>query len=321
MESQVEGKRLECPAKLNLNLAVRGLRGDGFHELVSVVARVAWADTLELWWEATADAEDSLEVEGGDCGPVEKNSVLAAVRLWRREAKEVPGGRVVGRLRKRIPSGAGLGGGSSDAAGCWRILQSWWPQSLRPAQWAQLPEELGSDVPFFLREGVQLMEGRGERLRRIPEDLEQRLAGCRMVIWKPPFAVATAAAYGQIRERRCYEADADGDPMLELWRAAGTELPPEKNAFEEALRAWMPAIPAMLSRLRRRYGMDARLSGSGSACFAIAHREHGIHARVEREMRELCGQEFRIIASPVQFSLASVETLYPNKLFSPRNPI
>lgn len=304
---------MACPAKVNLNLAVRGQRGDGFHDLVSVVARVDLADELEVWWEAGEAGEDTLEVEKGEGAMVGENSVLAAMRLWRKSGGSAVAGRLRGRLRKRIPVGAGLGGGSSDAAGCWRALRQLFPESLEPEQWERLPVELGSDVPLFLAEGVQVMEGRGERLRRIPEELEARLRGVQLVVWKPPFGVNTGRAYGWLRAGGHYEATAEAESMLRGWRESGAVLPPAGNAFEAALAPWQPAIAVMLERMRRRHGLDARLSGSGSACFVIAENPGAMQKGVECELREMFGSEYWLSRAALQFSLATEDLLSPNE--------
>ncbi|MHB8576735.1 MAG: 4-(cytidine 5'-diphospho)-2-C-methyl-D-erythritol kinase, partial [Dehalococcoidia bacterium] len=162
--------RLRAYAKINLTLEVVGQRPDGYHDLISVMQTVALADEVELLPGTTgltviADAAWAVP-SGAD------NFVTHALEHFR-ESSGNSGFRAAVRLTKRIPPTAGLGGGSSDAAATLRGLASLAPFPVAERTLADLAAALGSDVPFFLRGGTQLAEGRGERLTQVP-DISER---------------------------------------------------------------------------------------------------------------------------------------------------
>src|SRR5215213_4707075 len=148
-----------APAKLNLFLAVTGRRTDGFHDLVSLVAPVAWGDTLRI---EPAKADFSLECNDPAVPCDETNLVLKAARAFR--AAGGWGGGAKFFLEKRIPMGAGLGGGSSDAAAALTGLNQLSGGRLTPAALEKLAGDVGSDCALFLRGTPVLMRGRGERI-------------------------------------------------------------------------------------------------------------------------------------------------------------
>ena len=160
------------PAKINLFLAITGRQADGFHGLVSVVAPVAFGDTLHVRHRSQEpgagcrEAEFTLGCDDPDLPTDESNLVLRAARAfakatgWR--------GEVNFRLEKRIPVSAGLGGGSSNAVAALRALNGIAGKPLDAARLAELAAELGSDCPLFLHDGPVVMRGRGERVEPLP---------------------------------------------------------------------------------------------------------------------------------------------------------
>lgn len=149
----------QASAKINLYLRVRGKRPDGYHELETLLQEIDLADTL-IWQPETGPF--TLCVEQADLGPIDQNLVYRAAMLYR----QITGYEVSGQvsLRKQIPAGAGLGGGSSDAAAMLSLLNAYFGSPLTLADLEQLAVTLGSDVPFFLHGGTQLGKGRGEVL-------------------------------------------------------------------------------------------------------------------------------------------------------------
>ncbi len=270
---------LRAPAKVNLTLAVRGRRSDGYHELDGVMALIDLADDLALDEVAagTASAEqradgapdasglDRLErVPAGGDGWLDRvevpldagNLVLTAASLYRQaaQARGVVLPALRWRLRKRVPIAAGLGGGSSDAAAALRLLALRYPAGL---DLLALGERLGSDVPFFVRSvAAARARGRGERLDPVS------LPAQPLVLVNPGVGVSAADAY------RWWEPQRHGAPPATsaVWWAG----PPLANDLEPGVAAHVPAVAATLAALRDAWDGPVAMSGSGATCFALA---------------------------------------------------
>lgn len=247
-------------AKLNLSLAVTGRRPDGFHELVSLVASISLADHLALHLGQplglTCD-DPSLPVDG-------TNLVLKAAAAYLRHRP----GAVVGRfhLTKKIPHGAGLGGGSSDAAAALRLLNRASSDPVGLAELECFAAEVGSDCPYFIRSQAAIMRGRGERLEILPERVRAALIGRRIIIIKPPFGVPTPEAYGLLAQRGVYQEAATAEVKLAGWLARPEGDPSLLgNDLEAPVFAKHVALPTALHHV----GLSFRMTGSGSACFAF----------------------------------------------------
>lgn len=256
-----------APAKINLTLVITGVRPDGFHNLVSLVAPLEFGDTLRLRI-APGAKEDSLECEAPGVPTDGSNLVLKAAHAFRRRVPAAP--FCAFTLEKRIPHGAGLGGGSSDAAAALRLLNAACGGSLSSGELAEIAAEVGSDAPLFLVEGPVIMRGRGERVTPLGDAEAAALRGRRVLIFKPAFGVATAEAYRAMRERGGdYLSENEAEALLAAWRRDPGSPPPCLNNMTGAVGAKHRAIPALLDLLRREHGLDAHMSGSGSACFAL----------------------------------------------------
>lgn len=261
------------PAKINLYLAITGRRADGFHDLVSVVAPLAFGDDLAAVLRAEREervAESQFSLTCDDPGlPVDENNlVLKAARAF--AAATGWAGRVDFALTKRIPVGAGLGGGSSNAVAALRALQQLAGQPLSEAQLGELAATLGSDCALFLHQAPVIMRGRGDRVERLPEAAAARLRGQRIMVFKPSFGISTPWAYQRMVARGGdYLPAAEAEARLAEWLAgnrAAAEL--GFNNMEPAAFEKYVALPVLLQTLRREAGVTARMSGSGSACFA-----------------------------------------------------
>jgi 4-diphosphocytidyl-2-C-methyl-D-erythritol kinase len=253
-----------APAKLNLSLAITGRRADGFHELISLVASLELADTLEFTpggaWRLTCD-DATLPVDG-------TNLVLKAAEAYRRHRPEVASGHF--HLCKKVPSGAGLGGGSSDAAAALRILDRTVAQPLGLAALEVIAPEIGSDCPYFVRGQPAVMRGRGERLESIPAAAREALAGRRVLVAKPPFSVPTPEAYGLLVKTAAYVDAATADAALAEWLAQPVRDPSSLgNTLAEPVFGKYLALPTALEALSQTMGVVFRMTGSGSACFAF----------------------------------------------------
>lgn len=280
---------LPAPAKLNLFLAITGRRADGFHDLVSVVAPIELGDSLTVELrEPGAAPRFELTCDSPEVPTDDSNLVLRAAHAFV-AATEWKGGAVF-RLEKRVPMGAGLGGGSSDGVAALRALNRLTGNPLGPAALTGVAASVGSDCPLFLQPAPVVMRGRGERIEPLPSAAAARLGRRRVLVFKPAFSVATAWAYRRMAEMAVAE---DHIPTAPAPRAAGRQpVYLAAAAAEQRLAAWMAdpaapaeallynnlerpvfgkhiALPALLERLRGDFGLEPRMTGSGSACFAL----------------------------------------------------
>lgn len=264
--SAVQSVALFSPAKLNLFLAITGRRSDGFHDLVSVVAPLAWGDTLR----ATA-AEDFSLTCNDPAVPVDAgNLVLKAAAAFR--AQTGWRGGAAFQLEKNIPMGAGLGGGSSNAVAALRVLNVLSGGALPEAALAAVAASLGSDCALFVSGQPAVMRGRGERIETLAAGEIARLSGRRVLVFKPAFGIATPWAYARmVATPGSYLPAAEAEARLAAWRG-NTAAPVETllfNNMEPAAFGKFLALPTLLAELRGRFGLEPRMSGSGSACFAL----------------------------------------------------
>ena len=260
-----------CPAKLNLFLAITGRREDGFHTLVSVVAKLDVGDDLSVTIRPGAEGAFTLACNDPEVPVNEQNLVLKAVRAFAAETGRTDGVDFV--LQKRIPMGAGLGGGSSDGVGALLGLNALAGQPLAPDALHRLAATLGSDCPLFLGTGVQIMRGRGERLQAAGPGTRERVTGQRVLVFKPPFGVSTAWAYGRLAATApgSYVPENDAEARLSRWLTS-PRAPLEDlcfNTMEPPVFDKYPAIPVLAERLQATFGLRTHMSGSGSACYAL----------------------------------------------------
>ena len=270
-------------AKLNLSLAITGRRADGFHELVSLVVPIALADTLTLDvgrpLGLTCD-DASLPVDG-------TNLVLKAAAAYARRRPAAPTGHF--HLTKKVPHGAGLGGGSADAAAALRLLDQSSGAPLGAEALEALAAEVGSDCPFFVRGQAAVMRGRGERLEILPANARAALAGRKVVLVKPPFGMPTPEAYGLLARSGRYRAAAQAEAELVAWLASPDADPSALgNDLAAPVFAKHLALPVGLDSLRRSTGVSWRMTGSGSACFAFV-ADGFDHARLREDVRRAWG--------------------------------
>ena len=191
---------IRCPAKINTRLLVLGQRPDGYHDLDLDFTSIELSDRLEL--EESAGFQIEVVGASPDVVPVDENLVMRAARLLQRHVGEgrLPGARM--RLTKRIPAAAGLGGGSSDAAGALQGLDRLGRLSVPPAEMADLALAIGSDVPFFLRGGCQRGSGRGELLTALPES-----PAADLILLHPPRGLSTGRVFAELRRQRGMASD------------------------------------------------------------------------------------------------------------------
>lgn len=242
---------LRAPAKLNLTLEVLGRRDDGYHNLRSVMVPISLCDEISIGGEAT----QSLDPQ---------NLVYKALR-----ALQLPGPMPAVALRKNIPMGAGLGGGSSDAAAIVLAAVAGHFGPLEAKDYLQIARSLGSDVPFFLTGTAAIVEGTGERVTALGS-----VPPWHATIVKPPVHVATASAYDALNLRARPARARNASKTLELGEALQRAefrrvVDLLCNDFEEAIAALHPQVSTASAALKAWSGSRAILTGSGSCVFTL----------------------------------------------------
>jgi len=275
-----------APAKLNLFLAVTGRRADGFHDLVSIVAPVGFGDTLRV----APDDRFSLACDDPALACDETNAVLQAAKAFAQATGWRGGARFV--LEKRIPIGAGLGGGSSDAVATLRALNAMAGEPLGPAALAGIAAKIGSDCVLFLHTGPVAMRGRGEQVEPLTAEAMGRLRGRRVLIFKPGFGVATPWAYARMAAKpERYLPAVEAEARLAAWMC-DPKAPAEAllfNNMEPVAFEKFVALPTLLGDLQARFALAPQMSGSGSACFALVP-EGAVVADITATIRAAWGE-------------------------------
>jgi 4-diphosphocytidyl-2-C-methyl-D-erythritol kinase len=266
--------KLTTRAKVNLSLEVIRKRPDGFHEIETVLQSVDLADRVEV--ELTRDGHIDIVCTDPDIPTDERNLCHRAIVAMRPVAGANLGARI--RLEKHIPAGAGLGGGSSNAAGILLAIRRALRLELTPQDLVRTAAALGSDVPFFLFGGTMLGRGRGEIL--VPLQPLKRGA---FVIVKPEVSIPTAWVYSNLSFRLTSHR-----ARLNL-RSANSVLArfprsalPFRNALEDVVLPAYPVVARLLEELLAERPCFASMTGSGSAVFAIFEREERARQVAER---------------------------------------
>ena len=244
---------LPAPAKLNLFLHVTGRRPDGYHLLQSAFALIDWCDTLHI--ERRAGGRLSREDLGA---PLPADDLtLRAARALQAATGCTQGAHIA--IEKRIPTQAGMGGGSSDAATALLALNRLWQLGLDGAELAHIGLQLGADVPFFLFGRHAWAEGVGEKLQAID------LPPTRFVVLKPPAGLDTAQIFRSPELRR------NTKPAI-VRAFAASPLAFGKNDLQPVAERLNPQVTQGIQLLQSA-GLNARMTGSGSAIFAPLHQE------------------------------------------------
>ncbi|MDR1626075.1 MAG: 4-(cytidine 5'-diphospho)-2-C-methyl-D-erythritol kinase [Spirochaetia bacterium] len=253
--------RVLSPAKVNLHLEVYPRREDGFHPLLSVFQMVSLCDEIRV---RLLKKNDACDIAGDFGFPPEHNIIGKCCRIFREETGLRAG--LSFRVRKRIPQGAGLGGGSSNGAAALRALNAMFAAGFSDGRLAAMGARAGSDIPFFCTAPAALVEGRGELVRPLAarEDFF-------LVLVVPPLHIGTAAAYGWLDAegaaaspsggrakeiRLMYEEGSPGD-----WRFS--------NSFYPVLQKRQAVFADIRQSLLGAGALHADVSGSGAAMFGI----------------------------------------------------
>ena len=259
-----------APAKINLSLRVLGKRSDGFHEIETLIAPISLYDKIDIERRNRGidfSCNDPTLSSGND------NLVVRAAKLFFDHTKIKSGVSI--KLEKKIPHGAGLGGGSSDAAATLKALNQLFETKLSVEDIVRLGSNLGSDVPFFLFESAALCKGRGEIVE--PTKLKTKMS---ILLLKPDFGVASAWAYSRWKDSkeipgvRYQPQKFDGQTLVnDLERPVF-----EKFVFLAELKSWLLKQAEVAATL---------MSGSGSTVFAVLRKNAAADVLIKRARQEM----------------------------------
>lgn len=249
-------------AKLNLTLDVLGKRDDGYHDLKSVMQTISIRDDIEIEIDTGKPWSIECSTEGIPCD--ERNLAWKAAEAYCNSMKKNPNGLTI-RITKRIPSEAGMGGGSADAAAVLRALNRHYGNPLSVFALAELGAQVGSDVPFCVLCGTAMVEGRGERLRKLPNIPE-----CVFVVVKPDFSVSTPALYKKIDEVTIVKHP-DHNAMEAALLSGDIGVIADKiyNVFDPIVTADHLELNYIKSICNSYGALGMQMTGSGSAVYAI----------------------------------------------------
>lgn len=263
---------LKAPAKINLYLRVLGKRDDGYHEIESLMQAV------DIYDEITLEKSDTIEIACDDpLLPADESNLGFKAASALQDRFYFPGVKI--DLVKRIPSGAGLGGGSSDAAFVLRGLCRLYGLSPGPEEILEIAAGVGSDVPFFLSGGQAQVTGRGEIVRSI--HLPTRYD---IVIIVPPITTSTAEVYGRLK----IDLTKKGEPILFEKRIEASRfsrlMKRFSNDLEEAVLSKFPELTKLKGILLESGADCSSMTGSGSAFFGLFLRADGRVAEIRKRL-------------------------------------
>ena len=270
MTIEMQTMQVLAPAKINLSLKILGRRGDGFHEIETLIAPISLYDKIDIekqsrWIDFSCD---DPTVPSGD-----ENLVVRVAKAFFEKTRISSGVRI--KLHKKIPHGAGLGGGSSDAAATLRALNQLFETKLSCEELAKLGSTIGSDVSFFLFESAAVCKGRGEIVS--PTKLKKKFS---ILLLKPAFSVLSAWAYSRWQDSKeipgiSYRTqNFDGQDFVnDLERPVF-----EKFVFLAQVKAWL---------LKQAEVGATLMSGSGSTVFAVLRENADVDLLTKRAREEL----------------------------------
>lgn len=254
--------QIACCAKINLILEIIGKREDGFHELRTIMQAVSLCDRLLINRKAVPGI--SFECDSTDVAMGSDNLVVKAAEYFFREIGESGSVEIV--LSKTIPVGAGLGGGSSDAAATLRGLNALWGEPLSRERIFQMAARLGSDVPFFIEGGTALATGRGEIVTPLPF-----IGNMPVLLMNPGFIVPTATVYSNVKLHLTSRRSVLNIlPVFTAGEITGMDLVRHvRNDLQSTVLKLYPEIGEMLEWMSGQGADSVCVSGSGGTVFGL----------------------------------------------------
>jgi 4-diphosphocytidyl-2-C-methyl-D-erythritol kinase len=304
---------VRSPAKINLTFNILGLRADGFHDIESIMQSISLEDEIKVSIEESAEHSFALHCDNPIIRKLipldESNLIAKAARAFLEKLRTEKKFKIEVHLEKKIPVGAGLAGGSSNAAAMLLALNSHFKNVFAPEELQEIAAQIGSDVPFCLKGGTCMARGRGEIL----EDLNCNLILHYCIVKPRKLSVSTPAAF------KAFDGAAGPHkiPDVQTARQALSAGDPDKllkglgNVFEPIIFAQHKELAVLKSDLLKHGAWDCHMTGSGPTLFAlVASREMGHHIRRQilhdDEIGFVYGTEEIILEAlpPIDFRLA-----------------
>lgn len=288
--SAVKSFHAKAPAKINLSLDIVGRRADGYHMIKTIMQTVSLFDEVSF----TADDSGTLTLsvqnllEGEEVPEDERNIIFKAAKAFAAETGIAVSGKF--NLKKQIPSEAGLGGGSSDAAAALMGLNAIYETELSKEELCDIGEKIGADLPFFIYGGAALCEGIGEIITPVPS-----LRDCYIVLAKGKSGISTKEAYAAIDRAEITADDGKHDEIIAALSVGDAVAVSElaENVFEEVCD--LPDVSLIQKIMLENDSLCSVMSGSGSAVYGIFEkRKHAAHclSELEKEM------DFAVLCEP-----------------------
>lgn len=275
----------QAPAKLNLTLDILGRRPDGYHDLRMVMQAISLCDTVTV--RETAGEDVTVSLNRGDLPAGRDNIAWKAAEVFFRSTGLPRRGLAI-TLKKVIPAQAGMAGGSADGGAVLKILRELYAPALPQQALEEMGAAVGSDVPFCIRGGTALAEGRGEVLTSLPP-----LPDCWIALCKPDFGLSTPALFGRVQAETL--RDRPDHAAMERALAAGdleAAARQMKNVFEEVLT---PEEAREIDGIRRQLllhgALNAVMTGSGPTVFGL-FREREAAGQAAEALRRCYSQVF-----------------------------
>jgi len=277
--------RCHAPGKINLGLRVVGRRADGYHELVSLFAPLDLGDDVEIAISAASRLEVEIEIEGANAEvPGDASNIACRAARAFAEAAGLSG-RIELRIHKRLPVGAGLGGGSSDAGAVLRALSDHFPGALEGARLAELALALGADVPFFLDPRPARVTGIGERVEPVDD-----LPSLPVLLANPGIALATADVFRTFAAIRPALTKTAPDRRIPPpsgvassdWKFAGVAGLDLENDLEPIAIRLCPPIARLQRQIRAAGAQAVGMSGSGATVYGLFESAEAAERALEK---------------------------------------
>ncbi len=253
---------LDAHAKLNLTLDILGKRDDGYHDLTMVMQSISLCDTLRV--TLTDGSEIACRADGANLPGDESNLAVKAARAFFRETSLAPCGLSI-EIEKRIPIAAGMAGGSADAAAVLTALRALLSPGLSREELERIGATVGSDVPFCIRGGTALAEGRGEILTTLKSAPKLHVVVC-----KPPFPISTPVLFKR-SDSVTLQHHPDTEAMLRAIEAGDEDgvIGNLCNVFEEVLPEEYHEVFTIRDKLLALGALGAQMTGSGPTVFGL----------------------------------------------------